>query len=217
MNSTSNELLHYRFRVMKYIQYILIIRVILRVIRDILLNGIADINIKRDMHRPNPDETSYWCDNFVEYRDCTKFQSINIHICPISLSSKGKKVLLMDHVKTMPGPLVPSTNPELITGLIAKRYYLFFERNPEDGIANPAHAVTPARKRTAKASKEVNKVGQAKSGGPGQISFSSSSLPILSHISIISRSSIKASVQQGWMKTCSTHSPSQIQPTHSIG
>ena len=91
MNSTSNELLHYRFRVMKYIQYILIIRVILRVIRDILLNGIADINIKRDMHRPNPDEVSYWCDNFVEYRDCTKFQPINIHICPISLSSKGKK------------------------------------------------------------------------------------------------------------------------------
>ena len=91
MNSTSNELLHYRFRVMKYIQYILIIRVILRVIRDILLNGIADINIKRDMHRPNPDEASYWCDNFVEYRDCTKFQPINIHICPISLSSKGKK------------------------------------------------------------------------------------------------------------------------------
>ena len=110
---------------------------------------------------------------------------------------KAKKVLLMDHVKTMPGPLVPSTNPELITGLIAKRYYLFFERNPEDGIANPAHVVTPARKRTAKASKEANKVSQAKSGGPGQISFSSSSLPILSHISIISRSSIKASVQQG--------------------
>ena len=87
----------------------------------------------------------------------------------------------------MPGPLVPSTNPELITGLIAKRYHLFFQRNSEDGMANPTHALTPARKRTANASKEANKVSQAKSGSPGQISLiSSSSLPILSHISIIS-------------------------------
>ena len=119
------------------------------VIRDNLLKGITDINIQRDALNTDNIQMKSVTDviTYAEYKETalkanplTSIFALLAYRCSNNQASqKGK------HVKTVPCPLVTSTNPELLTSFIAIRYLIFSQRNPEDGIANPTLVVRPAR------------------------------------------------------------------------
>ena len=88
----------------------------------------------------------------------------------VTAIKQAKKALLMDHLKTVPCPLVTLTNPKLLTALIATRYCNFSQKNPKDGIANLTHTVRPAGRRTTKTIKGPNKANQARPAAPASIS-----------------------------------------------
>lgn len=119
------------------------------VIRDDLLKSIADINIQRNALSTDNIQMKSVTDviAYAEYKETalkanplTSIFALLAYRCSNNQArQKGK------HVKTVPCPLVTSTNPELPTSFIAIRYLIFTQRNPQDGIANPNLVVRPAR------------------------------------------------------------------------
>ena len=124
----------------------------------------------------------------------------------VTTIKQARKLLLMEHVKTVSCPLVTLTHPELLTALTATRYSIFSQRNHEDGITNPTHAVRPAGRRNLKANRGAKKVNQAQSVAPAWIDLlghSLLSIAVLLSFHFRSLPSLNRLSRHHWRTKCS--------------